>query len=355
MGNGAPQPAAISRRRNESRSAMKKKPAKNPAAKKKTAQLTPAGMEKMMRELVARLEGEDGVVTSDDLNALLSSFGGPSANDRLSDRETDAKDEAQQIAFEAMDAESEAQARKLAKRALKLDPDCVDALVVMVDLDARTRREMIVGLQKAVEAGERSLGAKFIRENKGHFWMLLETRPYMRALELLARALSNAGINADAIRIYEKMLELNPNDNQGVRDPLLGLYLAVSDLAGAGRLLKKYKEDSMANFAWGRVLERLLAADRAGAQAALKKARAANPFVELYLTARKPLPEDPPEMYSPGSEEEAVLCLNNLGVAWAEHKEAAFWLFDQLEADGAGLAAGKEALMKAPVTGKRVQ
>ena len=312
-------------------------------------------MERMMRELAEMLGEKDGVVTKDDLNALLNSLGSPSAYDRLSDREADARDEAQQIAFDAMETESEAQARKLAKRALKLDPDCVDALVVMNDLDARTRRETIEGLQKAIEAGERSLGSKFIGEHKGHFWMLLETRPYMRALERLASELKYAGLNADAIRIYEKMLALNPNDNQGVRDPLLGLYLAVSDLAGAGRLLKKYKEDSMANFAWGRVLERFLAGDRTGAQAALRKARAANRFVELYVTARKPLPENPPEMYSPGSEEEAVLCMGNLGIAWAEHKEAAFWLFDQLAADGAGPAIGKEALMKAPVSGKSVQ
>ncbi|MGA2572200.1 MAG: hypothetical protein ABSF23_16965 [Terracidiphilus sp.] len=334
---------------------MKKKPTPKSAAKKKTAQPTPAAMEKMMREFVEMLGDEDGIVTKDDLNALLSSLGGPSAHDRLSGREADAKDEAQQIAFDAMEAESEAQARKLAKRALKLDPDCVDALVVMTDLDARSQRERIQGLQKAIEAGERSLGAKFIGENKGHFWLLLETRPYMRALELLAGELKCAGLNADAIRIYERMLALNPNDNQGVRDPLLGLYLAASDLAGAGRLLKKYKEDSMANFAWGRVLERFLAGDRSGARAALKKARAANRFVELYLTAQRPLPEDPPEMYSPGSEEEAVLCLSNLSGAWAEHKEAAFWLYDQLAAHGAGPAVGKKALMKAPVAVKTVQ
>ena len=90
------------------------------------------------------------------------------------------------------------------------------------------------------------------------------------------------------------MLELNPNDNQGVRDPLLGLYLTAGDLKGAGRLLKKYEDDALANFAWGRVLERFLAGDRAGAKAALEIARAANGHVELYMTIRKPLPEEAP-------------------------------------------------------------
>ena len=38
-----------------------------------------------------------------------------------------------------------------------------------------------------------------------------------------------------------------------------------------------------------------------------------------------------PEMYSPGSEEEAVLVLDHMSFAWAEHKEAVFWLMDQLK------------------------
>jgi tetratricopeptide (TPR) repeat protein len=231
----------------------------------------------------------------------------------------------------------------------------VDALVVMTGLDARTPRETIEGLQKAVEAGERSLGAKFIRENEGHFWMLIETRPWMRAMAELAAALKGSGLHMDAIRIYERMLQLNPNDNQGVRDPLLGLYLAVNDQAGAGRLLNKYKEDSMANFAWGRVLERLLAGDHAAARAALEKARKANHFVEQYMTAKMPIPEGLPEMYSPGSKEEAVLCMDAVGFAWAQHKDAAIWLLDRCAADGVRPVPTKRTLIKAKVPGKKVQ
>lgn len=264
----------------------------------------------------------DEPITQGDLNALMTSLGGPSAFDRLSDKEADAKHEAQQIAFDAMEAANEAEARKLAKRALRLDSDCVDALVLITELEARSPRELIEGLQKAVVAGERSLGEKFIRENNGHFWLLLETRPYMRALAQLAEELRKQGISLDAIKAYEKMLELNPNDNQGVRDPLLGLYLETGDLKGAGRLLKKYKEDRSAVFEWARVFERFLAGDHAGAGKALKTARKANPHVELFLCQKRPLPKEPPEMYSLGSEEEAVLVLNFLSGVLVAQKEA---------------------------------
>jgi tetratricopeptide (TPR) repeat protein len=331
---------------------MTKKPAKKSPARKKPAPNSQiAAAMRQMEKLMA--SGE--LITQNDLNALLASLHGPSATEGLSDREADARDEAQQLAFDAMEAESEAEARKLAKRALKLDPDCVDALVVMTDLDARSTRETIEGLQKAVAAGERSLGAQFIRENTGHFWMLIETRPYMRAMAQLAGVLFAEGLNLDAIRIYEKMLELNPNDNQGVRDPLLGAYLAVNDLGVAGRLLRKYKDDAMANFAWGRVLERFLAGDLVGAGTALNKARKANRFVELYMTGQKPIPKEMPEMYSPGSEEEAMLCMDGVGRAWAQHKEAVSWLLDQQGADGRRAIPSKATLKRAPVARKKLQ
>jgi tetratricopeptide (TPR) repeat protein len=239
------------------------------------------------------------------------------------------KDEAQDLAFDAMEAESEAEARELAKRALAKDPDCIDALVILASIESESPKKLIEAMRKAVATGERSLGAKFIEENKGHFWLILETRPYMRTLAHLASLLRGEELNLEAIAQYEKMLALNPNDNQGVRYPLLGLYLATGDLEAARKLLNEYEEDS-ANFAWGRVLERFLSADFPGAAAALKIARKENHFVELYLSGQKELPEELPDMYSPGSEEEAFLCLENFTPAWAGHKEAVFWLMDQV-------------------------
>lgn len=231
----------------------------------------------------------------------------------------------------------------------------VDALVVLTDLDARTTRAMIAGLQQAVAAGERSLGSKFIEENRGHFWGLIETRPYMRAMEQLAGQLFAEGLNLDAIHIYERMLELNPNDNQGIRDQLLGAYLCADDLQGAGKLLKRFKGDAGATFAWGSVLERFLAGDPTGADVALKTSRQANPFVELYMTGRKPIPRELPEMYSLGSEEEATMCMDSVGRAWALHKDAVFWLMDRQVAEGSRTIPRKAALKKVPVKGKRVQ
>lgn len=288
-----------------------------------------ASLEEMMRMMAAQLGG--GIVVGSDLDAMMTSFESPSPTNDLSEEEYDARYKAQDLAFAAMEARTNAEARRLAKKALKLDPDCVDALVTLNDLDTHTTKDFIAGLEKAIAAGERSLGAKFIRENEGMFWQLIETRPYMRALAQLGAQMASAGMSMDAIRVCERMLELNPNDNQGVRDSLLGLYLAMADVAGAGKLLKQYKDDATANASWGRTLERWMSGDRTKAKAELRKAMKANRFVAPFLTGEKAVPKQLPEMYSLGSVEEAMLCANNLGAAWAAQTEARVWLREQTE------------------------
>ena len=310
------------------RKPAKKSPAKKPSAKKKSEPNPQIAAAMCQMEM---LMATGALITQKDMEDILATLHGRSAGDELSDEEVDARDQAQQIAFDAMEAKTEAQALKLARRALMLDPDCVDALVVLARIETDSPRQLIKRLQQAVAAGERSLGATFIRENKGYFWGLTETRPYMRALAQLAGLMQGVGLNADAIKNYEKMIELNPDDNQGVRDPLLGLYLATGNLDGARRLLKDYKEDGSANIVWARVLYLFLTGDKPGAASALEIARTENRFVELYFTGQRRIPKAMPEMYSPGSEEEAVLVLDHMSFAWAEHKEAVFWLMDQLK------------------------
>jgi tetratricopeptide (TPR) repeat protein len=130
---------------------------------------------------------------------------------------------------------------------------------------ARPGEERIAALREAVAAGERSLGEEFFEENRGHFWGITGTRPYMRALSGLAEELLEAGHLEEAIAVYERILELNPNDNQGCRDPLLGACLQAGDLKRAARLQKKYGGDYEAIFQWGLVLQRFMTDDESGA------------------------------------------------------------------------------------------
>jgi tetratricopeptide (TPR) repeat protein len=236
------------------------------------------------------------------------------------------RDKAQDLAYEAMEADDAETAGTLALQAIRLDPECTDALHLLAELDHCTTDQFVARLRKTVDAGARRLGRGFFEENKGYFWGLLETRPYMRARASLAQALAESGRMEEAIGHYQEMLELNPNDNQGLRDLLLGLYLERGDLDGARRLFKQYENGYSAVFAWARVLERLLAGDETGADKALKEARNCNNFVAGYLTGRKKLPAESPDYYSPGKDSEAVVCMQCIGAAWKRHPDAVAWL-----------------------------
>lgn len=237
--------------------------------------------------------------------------------------------EAQDLAYEAMEAMENGEAERgieLATQAAKIDPTCVDAISLLAQAASENHDELIANMTRVVEDGARALGPKFFAANRGHFWGILETRPYMRARSLLAKSLADAGRHGEAIRHHEEMLDLCPNHNLGLRYPLIGLYLRAGRLKDVARLFKQYEDEGSAMFAWARVLERLLAGDEPGAAVALGEARAANPHVEAFLTGRKRRPRGDLGYYSPGEESEAIVCLDCIGEAWTTDAKALEWL-----------------------------
>jgi len=239
--------------------------------------------------------------------------------------------EAQQLVYDAWEAETDERERELILDALNLDPTNVDALLTLARHSGLEGEEEIELLRQIVALGEKNLGPDAFQEYAGHFWGFMETRPYMRAREELAEALRWAGRLDEATAEWEAMLELNPNDNQGVRYNLLACYLALNRLDGAQRLFGKYDADCQYNtvFAWGRVLERFLSGDLPGAAQALQVARKQNPHTQGFIKGHRQLPRRMPDSYSMGSKEEAVCYAEALCGAWSKHPEALKWLGEQ--------------------------
>lgn len=286
-------------------------------------------MERTMRELHQALKQQE-FASEDDMHAFMAEFNarGGSPQPSAGGART-ASEKAQELAYEAMEADDPNTVVSLAMRAVELDRRCVDALVILAHAGADSQEQLVESLEKAVWIGEQALGEDFFEENRGRFWGLIETRPYMRARQELADLLRDAGRTDEAIGHYEAMLELNPNDNQGVRDLLLGCYLSRGDLDGARRLFDQYDDDGSATFRWSRVLERHFAGDEAKAAKLLAEARKDNAFVEPYLTGKKRMPDALPGYYSPGDESEAKHVAVNLCPAWKGHPESVEWLKEQ--------------------------
>jgi tetratricopeptide (TPR) repeat protein len=238
--------------------------------------------------------------------------------------------EAQQLVYDAWEAATDEEEQQLIWRALELDPANVDALLQEAIYSGVQGEEQVELVRKIVAIGEKALGPKAFEEYKGAFWGFMQTRPYMRARQRLAECLRSAGRFDEAIREYEAMLELNPGDNQGVRYHLLPCYLMLNRLPEAQQLLSKYQECQFnAVFAWGRVLERLLADDPTEAARALAVARKQNPNMQGYIKGHRRMPRRLPDSYSPGSKEEAACFADVLQSAWSRHPTALKWLSGQ--------------------------
>jgi tetratricopeptide (TPR) repeat protein len=226
-------------------------------------------------------------------------------------------------AFEAGDTQLRAD---LAGQALALWPDCADAYVLLAE-QARSRKEALTLYQQGVAAGERALGPEAFRRDAGRFWIVLETRPYIRARLGLAHALWPAGRREEAVDHLWELLRLNPNDNQGVRHALAGFLLALDRDDDLARLLHLYPDDDSAAWAYTKAL---LAFRRDGdtpeARRLLEEAKRANKHVPDYVLDRKfPAPERPAS-YSPGDENEALRYIGSCLAGWVATPGAVAWL-----------------------------
>ncbi len=232
---------------------------------------------------------------------------------------------AQDLVYQAFDERDPGKRAGLARKALALSPDCADALVLLAE-QAGTRKEALALYQQAVAAGERAMGPDGFRENLGHFWGVLETRPYMRAREGLAHALWTLGRREEAAEHLNEMLRLNPGDNQGVRYILASWLLNLDRDDELARLLERYDEN-MANWAYTRTL---LAFRRQGdsdeARNLLKVAMRVNKHVPALLLGDAPLPPDQPSCHGLGDEDEAIVYAGIGLSAWRFTEGALPWL-----------------------------
>jgi tetratricopeptide (TPR) repeat protein len=231
---------------------------------------------------------------------------------------------AQEKMYEAWNATGKRRV-KLAQEALEISPDCADAYVLLAEETARNPEEALRLYEQGMQAGEHALGPEAFQEAVGHFWGMLETRPYMRARAGVAECLWATGKFDEAIFHYREMLRLNPGDNQGNRYMLARLLLKESKNEELGQLLDQYDEGS-AEWLYTRALWLYrCGGDSRKATKALKGAFKQNPFVPLYLSGFKEPPRRLPEYMSFGDESEAIHYFVENVEAWLDTPGALEW------------------------------
>jgi tetratricopeptide (TPR) repeat protein len=250
--------------------------------------------------------------------------------------------EAQQLMYKAWEESNAGRRIALAHKALALSPDCADAYVLLAEEEADTVGRALEYYRQGVEAGERALGDKF-EEFRGHFWGVLETRPYMRARQGLANTLWRLNRIDEARLHYEEMLRLNPGDNQGIRYLLVNLLLEMDLDDDVRKLLNQYRGEPTATW---RYTTALLEFRQGGATAKSNKSLQAalryNPHVPPYLTGQKRIPNRLPDHIGFGDEDEAVAYAADHLNHWRRAEGALDWLQERLAAQSSKPAKAKK-------------
>ncbi|MCL4394610.1 MAG: hypothetical protein M1482_07380 [Chloroflexi bacterium] len=238
-----------------------------------------------------------------------------------------ALERAQEEMYKAFEETNPARRIALAHEALALSVNCADAYVLLAEEEADTIQRALEYYQQGVIAGERALGKNFFEESAGHFWGILETRPYMRARQGLAQTLWRLNRKEEARDHFRELLRLNPNDNQGIRDLLIELLLEMDREDEARELLKQYPDDWTAVWLYSRAL---LEFRRSGPSAQVNKSLAdaleENPHVTAYLTGRKRIPVRLPSLIGWGDDSEAMAYASDHLNHWRRTPGAIEWL-----------------------------
>lgn len=283
----------------------------------------PIGMERTFRDLHKLLENMD----FEDVDALNAYMAQLTASGPIPHYEPqNDKERAQEMVFDAWEVGGE-EAVRLAKKALKLDPDCADAYVLLAEMKARDIIEIRDLYQKGVEAGERSLGEDFFIENEGHFWGVTETRPYMRARLGLAETQWILGHRDDAIAHAQALLRLNPDDNQGVRYALAHWLLQERRFEELEQLFHQYEDEISPDMTYTLALYTFYKeGDTPKSRKLLKEAMRWNKHVPDLLLLRRMPQQLPGDYITMGGEDEAVNYLSLGRADWQMIPGALEWL-----------------------------
>lgn len=142
-------------------------------------------------------------------------------------------------------AETNEEAIYYAEEILALDPDNLDAELIIVKAKARSFGTQQKALKRLLAKAEKVLVKIGIDKEKemGCFYGLIETRPYMRVHYHYLQTLLALGKMGLALQEAEEMIRLNENDNGGIRYTLMALYAHFEDEEKAQALLSKYPHD----------------------------------------------------------------------------------------------------------------
>lgn len=240
----------------------------------------------------------------------------------------------------AYDAESKAETLKYAKRSLKNNPRNVEAETLIAQCQAKSEDDLQKKYLKILEKEEKTLKNDGIWEDEsiGDFWLIAETRPYMRLYNSYVDSLIVTRKFRKAAAESEKMLQLCENDNLGIRYRLMHIYAYLEEETAAQRLYRQYEEENCTMFLLPLAVLYYKLDDLKTAAGYLKQLFQVNPECKIFFELQDVEPEKIEEAinasmdklaetggYKPGSLEEFLVITQE--EQYLYESEASFWIW----------------------------
>lgn len=150
-------------------------------------------------------------------------------------------------ALEILEAGQERTAERMLRGIIDRCADHMDALhhLALIMENYGKNLEAYLIEKEAADIGLDALREKFdFRSNKLE-WGWLENRPFLRAYHGLALTHHKRGQIGKALRIYEDILSVNPNDNQGIRCLAVACYFELAQPDNVIVVCDEYESDTL--------------------------------------------------------------------------------------------------------------
>ena len=268
-----------------------------------------------------RLQLADGLPSIDSLGRALRAAEPRGSSDALS------KAQALLDSHAVYDVDDSLVKVAAAFQALAISPLCANAyleLAYMLRLVVDEKKQL---LRMAMEAAEKDLGPEIFAEQRGEFWGLIETRPYMRARAQLADMAKDEDDWRHAADEYAELIELNNNDNLGCRYSLMACLLYLGDRDALYKLFERFEGEGSTHMLYTQALAAFLD-EGPNSMAAAKIARAAmkhNKHVPKLLSVFDGYKYEL-DLYAVGKETEAMAYSDLFGELWDDTPGAVPWL-----------------------------
>jgi tetratricopeptide (TPR) repeat protein len=209
-------------------------------------------------------------------------------------------------------------------------PDHLDALhhLAMV-LSKRDLGAQALDLwEQAVRIGHKAFPLGFETGRDRLEWGWLENRPFLRCLQGLALAKYDGGEVEEALSLFQELLSLNPNDNQGVRAMVVQALFDLGRFEDALKITEQYIDDAMPETLYGRALALFKVGKKREATATLRKAAKYLPLGanELLKTKHRLPRTASPDVVTLGGTDQAYYYWEHSGHFWEEDHKALEWL-----------------------------